>query len=188
MAPTDNALALLGAVPGEQKVDDGPVDVANPGGDTIELAMEEKMMKDAEVTVSGAASGFVQDIQAGGHRFRADEPAAAGGNDEGPDPYDLLLAALGACTSMTLGWYARQKKLPLERVTVRLKHAKIHASDCAKCETAAGRLDEIQREIELEGPLDAEQRARLLEIADKCPVHRTLTSEIVIRTELAESV
>jgi putative redox protein len=146
------------------------------------------MMQDAKVIVTGASAEFVQNVTAGRHHFRADEPSDMGGRDEGPDPYGLLLAALGVCTSMTLGWYARQKKLPLERVTVRLKHSRIHASDCANCETKNGRLDEIQREIELEGPLDDEQRARLLEMADKCPVHRTLTSEIVIRTQLAKSV
>jgi uncharacterized OsmC-like protein len=145
------------------------------------------MMKDAKVTVTGLGTEFAQDIQFGRHHLRADEPVGKGGRDEGPDPYDLLLSALGVCTSMTLGWYARQKNLPLLRVTVHLKHGRIHAADCATCETEAGMLDEIQREIELEGPLDAEQRARLLEIADKCPVHRTLTSEIVIRTRLAES-
>jgi putative redox protein len=143
------------------------------------------MMQDPEVTVSGSATEYAQDVDIGGHRLRADEPVKMGGHDQGPNPYALLLAALGTCTSMTLGWYAREKKLPLERVTVRLKHARIHAADCADCETKAGKLDEIQREIELEGPLDAEQRARLLAIADKCPVHRTLTSEIVIRTHLA---
>jgi putative redox protein len=145
------------------------------------------MMQDAEVTVRGAAAEYAQDVELDGHRFRADEPVTMGGHDEGPNPYALLLAALGTCTSMTIGWYAREKKLPLERVTVRLKHARIHATDCANCETKAGKLDEIQREIELEGPLDAEQRARLLAMADKCPVHRTLTSEIVIRTHLAEA-
>jgi putative redox protein len=145
------------------------------------------MMKDAAVTVTGAGTEFAQDIHAGRHHFQSDEPVGKGGRDAGPDPYDLLLAALGTCTSMTLGWYARQKKFPLLRVTVRLKHGRIHASDCANCESKVGMVDEIHREIELEGPLDAEQRARLLEIADKCPVHRTLTSEIVIRTNLAES-
>ncbi|HMI86340.1 MAG TPA: OsmC family protein [Polyangiaceae bacterium] len=154
---------------------------------TTEIEKESEMMKDPEVTVSGPTAEYVQDVSIDDHHFRADEPVTVGGHDEGPDPYGLLLAALGTCTSMTLGWYARQKKLPLQRVTVRLKHSRIHAEDCASCETKVGKLDEIQREIELEGPLDAEQRARLLEMADKCPIHRTLTSEIVIRTQLVES-
>lgn len=144
-------------------------------------------MEKADVIVTGAAAGYAQDVTLGSHRFRADEPVAMGGGDEGPNPYELLLAALGTCTSMTVGWYARHNKLPLERVTVRLKHERIHAKDCADCETKAGKIDEIQCEIELDGPLDADQCARLLAIAGKCPVHRTLTSEIVIRTKLVES-
>lgn len=123
-----------------------------------------------------------QQITAGVHRFLADEPEAAGGNDSGPNPYDLLLAALGACTAMTLRLYAERKALALDRVTVRLRHGRIHAADCESCETREGMIDRIERTIRLEGTLDATQRARLLEIADKCPVHRTLTSEIDIRT------
>lgn len=123
-----------------------------------------------------------QEVAVGAHRFLADEPVSAGGLDSGPTPYDLLLAGLGACTSMTLRLYADLKKLPLERVSVRLSHKKIHAADCEDCETKEGKLDQIDRNITLEGPLDAEQRQRLIEIADKCPVHRTLESEIKIRT------
>lgn len=137
------------------------------------------------VIVRGDAAGFAQEIEAGRHRLVADEPIEAGGTDSGPSPYDLLLAALGACTSMTISMYARRKRWPLEHVTVRLRHAKIHAEDCAECETKEGMLDRIEREIGLSGPLDAEQRARLLEIANRCPVHRTLVSEIDIRTRLA---
>lgn len=137
------------------------------------------------VIVRGDATGFAQEIEAGRHRLVADEPIEAGGTDSGPSPYDLLLAALGACTSMTISMYARRKRWPLEHVTVRLRHAKIHAKDCAECETKEGMLDRIEREISLSGPLDAEQRARLLEIANRCPVHRTLVSEIDIRTRLA---
>ncbi len=125
---------------------------------------------------------FQQDIITGAHRLTADEPVNVGGLDSGPGPYELLLAALGACTSMTLRLYADRKKLPLTRVQVRLRHSRIYASDCAECETKEGMLDHIERVISLEGELDDKQRARLLEIADKCPVHRTLKSEIDIRT------
>ena len=125
---------------------------------------------------------FQQQITVGPHRFIADEPLSVGGLDSGPGPYDLLLAALGACTAMTLRLYAERKALPLDRVTVRLSHSRIHAADCEACETKEGMLDRIERAISLEGDLDTAQRARLLEIADKCPVHRTLTSEVEIRT------
>ena len=137
-----------------------------------------------EVIVRGAASGFTQEITIGPHRMAADEPTAAGGMDVGPNPYDFLLAALGSCTSMTVGLYARRKQWPLERVTVRLRHGRIHAQDCAECETKEGMLDRIEREISLTGPLAAEQRERLLAIANRCPVHRTLVSEVDIRTRL----
>lgn len=125
---------------------------------------------------------FQQEIISGRHHLIADEPQDAGGLGSGPGPYDLLLASLGACTSMTLRLYADRKQLPLKRVSVRLRHSRIYASDCAECETKAGMLDRIERVITLEGDLSAEDRKRLLEIADKCPVHRTLTSEIDIRT------
>jgi putative redox protein len=135
------------------------------------------------VTVRETRHGrFQQEIEAGAHRFLADEPMAAGGDDSGPNPYDLLLAALGACTAMTLRLYAERKALPLDRVTVRLRHAKIHAVDCETCETKEGMIDRIVRGIAIEGALDGSQRARLMEIADKCPVHRTLTSEVDIQT------
>jgi uncharacterized OsmC-like protein len=138
-----------------------------------------------EVVVRGDAGGFAQEIAVGAHRLAADEPTAAGGTDTGPNPYDLLLASLGACTSMTVALYARRKGWPLEAVTVRLRHAKIHAADCADCETREGMIDRIERDIELTGVLTDEQRVRLLEIAGRCPVHRTLRSEIDIRTRLA---
>lgn len=138
----------------------------------------------ATVVVRGGATGFAQEIEAGRHRLVADEPVEAGGTDTGASPYDLLLAALGACTSMTVSMYARRKRWPLEEVTVRLRYSRIHAQDCAECETGEGMLDRIEREIGLTGPLDAEQRGRLLEIANRCPVHRTLVSEIDIRTRL----
>jgi len=131
-------------------------------------------------------SKFQQTVSIGPHRMLADEPVAAGGEDSGPGPYDFVLAGLGACTSMTLRLYAERKSLPLERVTVTLKHSKIHAEDCADCETKAGMLDQIERVIAMEGALDAEARRKLMEIADKCPVHRTLTSEIHIVTQAAD--
>src|SRR5229473_923005 len=132
------------------------------------------------------ASKFQQTVSIGPHRMLADEPAAAGGEDSGPGPYDFVLAGLGACTSMTMRLYADRKSLPLERTTVTLKHSKIHAEDCAECETKVGMLDQIERVIGIEGALDADQRKRLMEIADKCPVHRTLTSEIRIVTKAAD--
>jgi putative redox protein len=128
------------------------------------------------------ASKFQQAVSIGPHRMLADEPVSAGGEDTGPGPYDFLLAGLGACTSMTMRLYADRKALPLDRVTVTLKHSKIHAQDCAECETKEGLLDQIDRVIAMDGTLDAEQRKKLMEIADKCPVHRTLHSEIRIVT------
>ncbi len=125
---------------------------------------------------------FQQEIIAGTHRLLADEPVNVGGFDSGPGPYDLLLAALGAGTAMTRRLYADRKKLPLTRTQVRLRHNRIYATDCAECETKEGMIDRIERVITLEGDLDAGQRAQLIDIANKCPVHRTLKSEIDIRT------
>jgi putative redox protein len=132
------------------------------------------------------ASKFQQTVSIGPHRLLADEPVSAGGEDSGPGPYDFLLAGLGACTSMTMRLYADRKSLPLDHVTVSLNHSRIHAEDCAECETKAGMLDRIERVIAMEGSLDPEQRGKLMEIADKCPVHRTLTSEIQIVTTAAD--
>jgi uncharacterized OsmC-like protein/alpha-beta hydrolase superfamily lysophospholipase len=132
------------------------------------------------------AGKFQQTVTMGPHKMLADEPVTAGGQDSGPGPYDFVLAGLGACTSMTMRMYADRKSLPLERVTVTLQHSKIHAEDCAECETKAGMLDQIDRVIGIEGALDADQRKRLMEIADKCPVHRTLTSEVRIVTKAAD--
>ena len=132
------------------------------------------------------SSKFQQTVSIGPHQMLADEPVAAGGEDTGPGPYDFVLAGLGACTSMTMRMYADRKSLPLERVTVTLRHSGIYADDCADCETRAGMLDRIDRVIAIEGNLDAEQRRKLMEIADKCPVHRTLTSEIHIVTRPAD--
>ena len=132
------------------------------------------------------SSGFRTDIRAGGHALVADEPLSVGGNNLGPTPYDLLSAALAACTSMTLQMYARHKKLPLESATVSVVHDKVHAEDCEDCESGAGKIDEFRRSITLVGELDQEQRARMLEIADRCPVHRTLHGEIKVRSELVQ--
>jgi uncharacterized OsmC-like protein/pimeloyl-ACP methyl ester carboxylesterase len=131
-------------------------------------------------------SKFQQTVSIGPHHLIADEPVAAGGEDTGPGPYDYLLAGLGACTSMTMRLYADRKSLPLDRVTVTLKHSKIHARDCEECETREGMLDQIDRVIHMDGTLDPDQRKRLMEIADKCPVHRTLESEIRILTRPAD--
>jgi putative redox protein len=135
---------------------------------------------DTQVIVRGAAQGFAQTISARHHRLSADEPLPDGGTDTGPSPYDLLLAALGSCASMTVALYARRKAWPLKEVTIRLQHSKFHAADCAECETKAGRLDRIEWSLQLEGALTAAQRARLLEIAQMCPVHRTLRAEVHI--------
>jgi uncharacterized OsmC-like protein len=136
---------------------------------------------EGEVVVTGSARGFAQTIQAGKHTLAADEPEASGGTNTGPNPYGLLLAALGSCSSMTVALYARRKNWPLDEVTVRLRHSRVHAVDCAQCDTKEGRLDRIDWTIYFSGDLTAEQRSRLLEIAQMCPVHRTLTSKIDIR-------
>ena len=141
---------------------------------------------DGEVVVADAGDGlFPQWIATGAHRLRADEPISVGGTDSGPGPYDYLLAALGACTNMTIKMYAGRKGWSLDRLETRLAHDKIHAEDCAECETREGKIDRIRRHLVIEGPLDAEQHAKLREIADKCPVHRTLHSEILIETTVA---
>ncbi|ABD87233.1 bifunctional alpha/beta hydrolase/OsmC family protein [Rhodopseudomonas palustris] len=150
-------------------------------------APSDEVMEPRRVVVRETRQGkFLQSIALGPHRITADEPKEAGGDDSGPGPYDLLLAALGACTAMTIRLYADRKALPLDRVTVSLAHSRIHAEDCAACETKAGMLDRIERLIWFDGVLDAGQRDRLMQIADKCPVHRTLTSEIRIVTRAGE--
>ena len=138
------------------------------------------------VVVRGTGTGFSQEITVGDHRVQADEPVSSGGTDTGPSPYELLLAALGSCTSMTLGMYARRKNWQLDEIVVRLRRSRIHAEDCAECEIKFGFLDRIDLELELTGSLTPEQRSKLLEIAEKCPVHRTLESEINIRSSLRE--
>ena len=153
---------------------------------TGEPAAAEAPAEPFAVTVAETGAGrFSQAISAGKHRLGADEPEAYGGNDTGPTPYDLLLAALGACTTMTLRIYAERKGWEVKGIKTALRHEKIHARDCEDCETREGRIDRIEREISFTGDVDGERRARLLEIADKCPVHRTLTSEVDIVTRLA---
>ena len=149
------------------------------------VTTEQNNIKPADVVVRGSASGFLQEVVSGKHHLRADEPASSGGSDAGPGPYDYLLIALGVCTSMTVGLYARRKQWPLENITVSLRHSRIHAKDCEECETKEGMLDRIEVEVDLTGSLTPEQHAKLMEIAAKCPVHRTLTSEINIRLRAA---
>ncbi|MBE0599358.1 MAG: OsmC family protein [Desulfuromonadales bacterium] len=141
---------------------------------------------DNRVTVRTGTEGFRTEMFARGKALVADEPESLGGTGQGPTPYDYLLAALGSCTSMTVQMYARRKKWPLEAAVVRLTHAKVHADDCAHCDEAERRIDRFERELELIGPLTDEQRQRLLEIAEKCPVHRTLKTAPVIETRLRE--
>jgi len=137
---------------------------------------------DGVVVVRGEARGFYQEITSGRHRLVADEPIAAGGTDLGPGPYDLMLAALGSCMSMTIALYARAKQWPLETVVIRLRHSRIYAKDCAECVIRNDTLlDRIDTEVKLTGPLTAEQERKLMEVAHRCPVHRTLKSEINIR-------
>ena len=143
-----------------------------------------KDLKDNRVHASTGRTGFQTEITANGHSLIADEPTSVGGTDTGPTPYDLLVASLGACTSMTLRMYADRKGWPLEAIDVRLKHEKVYAHDCEECEDKNTKIDQIEREIELHGPLDDQQKQRLLEIADRCPVHRTLHSPVVVNTSL----
>ena len=150
-----------------------------------EIVKEPETAREGEVLVVGAPQGFVQEIVTPLHPFVSDEPKSVGGTGQGPTPYELILGALGACTSMTLRLYADRKGIPLEGVQVRLRYSKIHALDCARCETKEGKIDHIDREIEVTGALTEEQRLRLLEIADRCPVHRTLQSKIDIVTRLS---
>jgi putative redox protein len=137
-----------------------------------------------DVVARTGADGFRTDIRAGSHALTADEPPSVGGSGLGPTPYGLLSAALASCTSMTLQMYARHKKLPLRAATVRVEHDKVHAEDCRDCESREGKIDEFRRSITLDGDLTQAQRERMLEIADRCPVHRTLHNEIKVRSTL----
>ena len=139
------------------------------------------------VVVEGGPNGYATRIHAGRHHLWADEPVAVGGTDTGPNPYDLLLSALGACTTITLRMYADRKQWPLEGIRATLKHQRVHARDCEDCESETGYVDLIDRELTFLGPLDETQRKRLLEIADKCPVHKTLHSEVVVTTREAKA-
>ncbi len=151
-----------------------------------EPAPSQELLEHGTVRVSERGTGaFAVSIQAGRHTLVGDEPTSVGGDDAGPSPYELLLASLGECTVMTLRMYARQKQWPLENAHVTLTHSKVHAADCADCETKDGKVDRIDRVIELIGPLDEAQRARMMEIADRCPVHRTLHAEVTVVTRAA---
>jgi putative redox protein len=146
--------------------------------------MDHEQPAEGVVIVRGAGDGFAQQITAGVHHLRSDEPISVGGTDSGPTPYDLLLAALGSCTSMTMAMYARRKRWSLHGVTISLRHSRVHVEDCAACETHDTKLTVIERNIALDGLLDEAQRGRLLEIANRCPVHLTLSSKVDIRTTL----
>ncbi len=137
-----------------------------------------------EVLVKAGPKGLNQQIEAGGHRLLADEPLDGGGTDTGPNPYDLLLAALGSCSSITLRLYADNKGWELRGVEIKLRHEKVHLKDCKDCESPNSKIDFIHREIKLIGNLSEEQRQRLLEISDRCPVARTLQSEVRIESKL----
>ncbi|PYI93359.1 MAG: hypothetical protein DME97_06390 [Verrucomicrobia bacterium] len=149
----------------------------------ISTANEKTNNKAADVIVRGNAREFLQEVVTGQHHLRADEPVSYGGGNAAPGPYDYLLIGLGVCTSMTIGLYARRKQIPLENIAVSLRHSRIHAKDCAECETKEGMLDRIAVDIELTGSLTADQRSHLMAVAAKCPVHRTLKSEIDIRLQ-----
>ena len=152
---------------------------------SIQETGRETPSAEGAVTVMETVSGtYAQEITVGHHRLVCDEPRPVG-DDAGPTPYDLLLAGLGACTSMTVRMYADRKDWPLEHVRVTLRHSRIHANDCADCEASTAWIDHINRDVELTGDLDDTQWQRLLHIAERCPVHQTLTSEVHIATSLS---
>jgi uncharacterized OsmC-like protein len=136
------------------------------------------------VVVEGPTAGFRTEVAVGSHRFTVDEPVPVGGTDAGPSPYEFLLAALGACTAMTLRLYADRRQWPLERADVRLRHRKVHAQDCVDCETKPAKMDVVDRVLILHGPLSDDQRTKLMEIANRCPVHQTLGSQIQVNTTI----
>ena len=139
------------------------------------------------VIVRGSGRGFLQEISSGNHWFQADEPVNVGGDDAAPDPYDYLMASLGACTSMMVGLQARNRKWPLENIVVSLRHSRIHAQDCEECLTEDGMIDRIDIGIQLTGPLSSEQHAELMKVAANCPIHRALTHETNVRLHAVNS-
>lgn len=145
---------------------------------------EQPTQEPRTVVVEGPTTGFRSEVEVAGHRFTVDEPVPVGGSDAGPSPYEMLLAALGSCTAMTLRLYADRRKWPLERAVVKLRHHKVHAKDCVDCETKPTKMDVVDRVLVLHGPLDDAQRAKLVEIAERCPVHQTLGSAIQVNTTL----
>ena len=128
---------------------------------------------------------YTVEIQAGNHHLRADEPVSVGGNDFGPDPYGLLLSALGSCTAMTIRMYANRKGWDLGSVSVHLDHSKVYNDDCNGCENSTSKIDRIEKQISITGNLDEKQVNRMLEISEKCPVHKTLYNTVIIETKLA---
>ena len=147
-------------------------------------ALQQSIVPGSVIVASTGMGPFEQILLDGRHTLRADEPVAVGGGDVGPSPYELLLMALGSCTSMTINMYATRKKWALDQVVVRLRHERAYPDDCVNCEDPKSKIDRIWCSIELVGALDDAQRTRLMEIARQCPVHRTLTNKIEIRTEL----
>ena len=148
---------------------------------------QQRNLAHPHVVVHGDGRTFLQEISAGTHRFQADEPASFGGTEAAPDPYDYLMASLGACTSMMVGLQARKRRWPLDKINVSLTHSRIHAHDCEECLTKDGMIDRIEVTVELLGPLTSEQRAELMKTAASCPIHRALTHEINVRVRAVES-
>ena len=152
---------------------------------TSSATVEEKIF---EVIVEGGLSGYLQQVRNGKHEFAVDEPVEKRGTDRGPSPYALLMASLGACTSMTIAYHAQREKFPIESIVVKLSHRKINRADCPECSSKEGRVDVFEREIEVRGTLTEQQRQQVISFAERCPVHRTLTSGSVVRTTLAQCV
>jgi uncharacterized OsmC-like protein len=151
----------------------------------IETIENKDLASEGVISNAKTAQGFLCNINANGHHLVADEPLSVGGTNLGPSPYDYLATALGTCTAMTLNMYARHKKLDVSDVSVTVEHNRIHADDCVDCEKQAGQIDVFTRKISIEGNLDEAQSQRMLQIADRCPVHKTLENEIKIETALA---
>ena len=158
--------------------------IAAWGDRYVEIENSKELDTNLQVVTLTGEKGYTTDIKAGRHSLTADEPISVGGLNLGPSPYDLLVSGLGACTSMTLRMYADRKNIDLKEIKVHLRHDKVHSADCESCETKSGSIDQIQRRIELTGNLSEDEKTKLLEIADKCPVHRTLNNEIAVKTSL----